>query len=68
MKLGVEAGRLAFEAGRMEKKLYASASSSAGGSRRQTMTARVGTARDSVSAVLGQSRAPLPRLRVTIPF
>src|SRR5450755_439920 len=27
MKLGVEAGRLAFEAGRMEKKLYASASS-----------------------------------------
>src|SRR3974390_1303247 len=27
MKLGIEAGRLAFEAGRMEKKLYASASS-----------------------------------------
>ena len=27
MKLGVEAGRLAFEAGRMEKRLYASASS-----------------------------------------
>jgi thiazole synthase len=27
MKLGVEAGRLAFEAGRMEKKLYATASS-----------------------------------------
>src|SRR5580704_17942274 len=27
MKLGVEAGRLAFEAGRMERKLYASASS-----------------------------------------
>jgi thiazole synthase len=27
MRLGVEAGRLAFEAGRMEKKLYASASS-----------------------------------------
>jgi thiazole synthase len=27
MKLGVEAGRLAFESGRMEKKLYASASS-----------------------------------------
>src|ERR1700749_2399207 len=27
MKLGVEAGRLAYEAGRMEKKLYASASS-----------------------------------------
>ena len=27
MKFGVEAGRLAFEAGRMEKKLYASASS-----------------------------------------
>jgi thiazole synthase len=27
MKLGVQAGRLAFEAGRMEKKLYASASS-----------------------------------------
>jgi thiazole synthase len=27
MKLGVEAGRLAFEAGRMPKKLYASASS-----------------------------------------
>src|ERR1700727_222054 len=27
MKLGVDAGRLAFEAGRMEKKLYASASS-----------------------------------------
>jgi len=27
MKLGVEAGRLAFEAGRMQKRLYASASS-----------------------------------------
>jgi thiazole synthase len=27
MKLGVEAGRLAFEAGRMPKKLYATASS-----------------------------------------
>jgi thiazole synthase len=27
MKLGVEAGRLAYEAGRMEKKLYATASS-----------------------------------------
>jgi thiazole synthase len=27
MKLGVEAGRLAFESGRMEKKLYATASS-----------------------------------------
>jgi thiazole synthase len=27
MKLAVEAGRLAFEAGRMEKKLYATASS-----------------------------------------
>ncbi len=27
MKLAVQAGRLAFEAGRMEKKLYASASS-----------------------------------------
>jgi thiazole synthase len=27
MKLGVEAGRLAFQAGRMPKKLYASASS-----------------------------------------
>jgi thiazole synthase len=27
MKLGVEAGRLAYEAGRMPKKLYASASS-----------------------------------------
>jgi len=27
MKLAVEAGRLAYEAGRMEKKLYASASS-----------------------------------------
>jgi thiazole synthase len=27
MKLAVEAGRLAFEAGRMEKRLYASASS-----------------------------------------
>jgi thiazole synthase len=27
MKLGVEAGRLAFEAGRMERRLYASASS-----------------------------------------
>jgi thiazole synthase len=27
MKLAVEAGRLAFEAGRMEKKLYGSASS-----------------------------------------
>jgi thiazole synthase len=27
MRHGVEAGRLAFEAGRMEKKLYASASS-----------------------------------------
>jgi len=27
MKLGVEAGRLSYEAGRMTKKLYASASS-----------------------------------------
>jgi thiazole synthase len=27
MRLAVESGRLAFEAGRMEKKLYASASS-----------------------------------------
>ena len=27
MKLAVEAGRLAYEAGRMEKKLYATASS-----------------------------------------
>jgi thiazole synthase len=27
MKLAVEAGRLAFEAGRMERRLYASASS-----------------------------------------
>jgi thiazole synthase len=27
MKLGVEAGRLAFESGRMQKRLYASASS-----------------------------------------
>jgi thiazole synthase len=27
MKLGVEAGRLAFEAGRMPRRLYASASS-----------------------------------------
>ena len=31
MKLGVQAGRLAYEAGRMPKKLYASASSPVAG-------------------------------------
>ena len=42
MKLAVQAGRLAFEAGRMEKKLYASASSPMAGVVGQKLTSRDG--------------------------